>query len=82
MRTLNAGGGSGKVALTPIPIPKDPIVAVNITNIFRGNIGPVPDNLRHLKFKVTLTATAVKHSSVSRAITGIANKEGSLRAGN
>jgi hypothetical protein len=80
-RTLSAGGGSGRLALTPIPIPKDPIVAVVITNIFGGNIDPVPDSLRLLKFKAPLTATAVKQSSAGRAITGVARKEGSLKAG-
>lgn len=59
-RTLSAGSGSGKVAFTPVPIPKDPIVAVAITNIFAGNTDPLPDSLRLVKFKVTLTATAVK----------------------
>lgn len=80
-RTLNAGGASGKLALTPIPIPKDPIVAVVITDVFGGNINQVPDSLRLLKFKVKLTATAIKQSSAGRAITGIAHKEGTLRAG-
>jgi hypothetical protein len=84
-RTLSAGGGSGKVAITPIPIPKDLIVAVAKTKIFDGNPGSIPDSLRLLKFKVTLTATAIYRSfegggGVGRAITGVARKEGALRA--
>jgi hypothetical protein len=87
-RTLtNQRGGSGAVSITPIPIPRDALVGVPITSLFRGFIDPRDETLPVLKFKVTLTATAINDedeiakgpSSARRTLTGVAHKEGTIR---
>src|SRR5262245_2861565 len=79
----NQSPGSGTVSITPIPIPKDPLVGVPITDLFRGTIDPIPTSAV-LKFKVTLTATALSKElgtgiSARRTITGVAQKEGTIQ---
>ena len=81
----NQSGGSGSVSITPIPIPEDPMVGVPITDLFRGNIDPRDPTKAALKFKVTLTATALireagSGASARRTITGISRKEGTIQA--
>jgi hypothetical protein len=79
--------GSGTVSITPIPIPKDPLVGVPITDLFRRAIDPRDPIPPVLKFKVTLTATAVSNedetakapSSAHRTLTGVAHKEGTIQ---
>src|SRR5262245_61170229 len=79
----NQSPGSGTVSITPIPIPKDPLVGVPITDLFRGTIDPIPTSAV-LKFKVTLTATALSKElgtgiSARRTITDVAQKEGTIQ---
>lgn len=76
-KTLTAG--SGEASFTPVPIPKNPIVAVPVTDIFRGNLNPLPENLSVIKFKVALTATGVVREGIRSTVTGVARKEGSLQ---
>src|SRR5262245_56544202 len=83
----NQSPGSGTVSITPIPIPKDPMVGVPITDLFRGNIDPRDPIKSVLKFKVTLTATAISNeagsgtgsSSARRILTGVGHKEGTIQ---
>ena len=84
----NQSAGSGSVSITPIPIPKDPMVGVPITDLFRGDIDPRDTTAHVLKFKVTLTATAISNgdgtatgsSSARRILTGVGHKEGTIQA--
>lgn len=74
--------GSGKVSLTPIPIPKEPIIAVPLTALFRNprNLdGASGAGVTELKVKVKLTATAKTLTGASRTITGSAIKTDSLK---
>jgi len=83
----NQSAGSGSVSITPIPIPEDPIVGVPITDLFKGTIDPRDLAAHVLKFKVTLTATAIADEDGSksgstnarRILTGISHKEGAIQ---
>ena len=78
--------GSGRVSITPIPIPGDALVGVPITDLFRGAIDPRDPVPLVLKFKIKLTATAISNEgeaakgplSSRRTITVVALKEGTI----
>lgn len=70
------------VSFTPVPIPRNPIVGVPITDLFRqpGRLdtgGGVGKNV--LKFKVTLTMTATQ-ARQKGTITLIVRREGTVNA--
>jgi hypothetical protein len=73
----------GDVSFTPVPIPRNPIVGVPITDLFRqpkgiDGGGGVGKNV--LKFKVTLTLTAITQAGQKVTTTLVARKEGTLNA--
>ena len=73
----------GDVSFTPVPIPRNPIVGVPITDLFRqprgvDGGGGVGKNV--LKFKVTLTLTVVTQAGQKVTTTVIARREGTVNA--
>jgi len=74
--------GNPDVSFTPVPIPKDPIVGVPITELFRGRgaLSANSSGSETLKFKVTLTLSALTRTGTGRTITEVVRKEGTLKA--
>jgi hypothetical protein len=73
----------GDVSFTPVPIPRNPIVGVPITDLFRqprglDGKGGIDKNV--LKFKVTLTLTAITRAGQKVTTTLIARKQGTVNA--
>jgi hypothetical protein len=68
--------GNPDVSFTPVPIPKNPIVVVPITELFRAkNIGS-----QTLKFQITLTVSALTRTVSKQTVTQVVSKEGTIKA--
>jgi len=77
-RTLSEGGGSGKVSITPLPIPKELIMDIAATKIFGRHTDPVPDDQLQLLFELDMTFNIAQENLAN--IKQIVRKVGKVNA--